>query len=136
HAIHGVVGRDPDIAGPLQRPEGYRGGLADRREVSTGTGEPDWIFCEHTGAADRPRWRPDRPGTVAAGANRLLGRVCAPGRAVRKAGGGIASGARPEPQPAGAGSVRAAERTNGRCGDEGHKTATVRRAGNDAVRSR
>ena len=54
------------------------------------------------------------PRAAGAGAGHDAGRVRAPGRALREAGGGAAAGARPEPHAAVPGDVRAAERAAAR----------------------
>ena len=86
--------------------------IANRRHSSTEGA--DRVVRKHAGAA-RPAGRGDavRRG-AASGAAHGAGGVCASGRAVRGAGERAVGGAKPEPQPAVPGDVRAADRAGGR----------------------
>jgi hypothetical protein len=52
--VHGALGGIQDIAEPIQRSGGHRGGFTDSQSEPRGDGGVDWILCEHLGVTDGP----------------------------------------------------------------------------------
>ena len=113
-AVHDAARRLPRPASPLQRPGRHRGGRAHRRAQPARARGHARLLRQHAGAAWRSRRRPAVHRTPAAGAQHGARRVLEPGCAVREAGRGARPVARPLPQSAVPGDVRAAEHAGAR----------------------
>ncbi len=114
-AVHDAARRLPDPALSLQRAGGHRGRRADRRAHPAATRGVDRILREHARAARRPvgRARASRQ-YLRAGAGPGARRLCAPGPAVREAGGGTGAEARSVAQSVVPGVARVLQNTPAR----------------------
>ena len=95
HAVHGAAGRLPGAAGKYGGSDDVVVGSPIAGRTRAGGRGADRLLRQHAGAAHRPFRRPVLPRGAAAGARGDAGRVRAPGRAVRAAGGRAAAGAQP-----------------------------------------
>ena len=97
--VHGAAGRVQGGAGPLCRHPGHRGRCPDRGAGASGSRGTDRVFPEHAGAADRLLGRSHVRRAAGPGPGDRAGGLRSPGPALRAAGGGAVSAARPVPQP-------------------------------------
>ncbi len=98
------------LLGALQRAGRPRGGLARRRPQPGRDRRADRVLRQHPGPARRiSRATPTFRELLGRVRETALGRLLAPGPAVREAGRGAGSGAEPRPRPAVPGDARPAE---------------------------
>ncbi len=113
-AVHDAARGLPGPAAPLHGTGRHRGGVADRRAVPARNRRPDRVLPQHPGVSRRPLRRSGLRGAARTGEGNGLGRLRAPGRAVRKARRGTAAAARSRPLAAVPGAVRPSGHRSGR----------------------
>ena len=127
-AVHGAAGRLQPPPCPLRRDGRRRRRLAGGGAHAPRDGGADRLLRQHAGDADGPVGGSRLPRAAGPRARDHAGRVRAPGRAVRTAGGRAAAGALPQPLALLPGRLRGGYGGPGRGGGAGAGGSSWRRA--------